>query len=498
MSKVISSIIGHAIGDAMGVPVEFKDREQLLENPVTDMRRSYAGNPGIWSDDTSMEIATIDSYINNNSWNYDDIMINFGDWINDSKYTAAGYTFDVGRTCLSAIRNYLEKDASALESGLDDFNSNGNGSLMRILPVAIYCYKKDLNKNDIYQLTKNISSLTHRHEISILGCYIYVLYTINLFKGIDKQEAYDIIKNEDYSMFSRDSVECYYRILKDDLNELTIDDIKSSGYIVDSLEASMWVLLKANNYIDSILGAVNLGGDTDTIAAITGSMAGIIYGYDAIPKKWINQLARKDYLLELSEKFENCLKDDIEILDEPEDDNSIEVIQGDLTSMDYDIIVNAANESLMGGGGIDGIIHYKAGPELLEECKKLNGCEIGSAKMTDAYNLPCKKIIHACGPVYYGNREKAPSLLKSCYKKCLEIAEQYRVDNKLDTITIGFPCISTGIYGYPKDEACKIAIDTVKKYSNKNIKVKLVCYDELDYKLYMNYINGIEKSVFEL
>ena len=178
--------------------------------------------------------------------------------------------------------------------------------------------------------------------------------------------------------------------------------------------------------------------------------------------------------------------------------DNIEIIQGDLTEMKLDIIVNAANHTLLGGGGIDGVIHHKAGPQLLEECKKLNGCEIGSAKMTDAYKLPCKKIIHACGPIYYGHEEEAPLKLKECYKKCIELAEEYRVDNNLETISIGFPCISTGIYGYPKDEACKIAIDTVKEYTNENIKVKFVCFGELDYKLDTNYINGVDKGVFEL
>ena len=304
MSIIKDGIIGHAIGDAMGVPVEFKDREQLLENPVTDMRRSYAGSEGTWSDDTSMEIATIDSFINNKGWNYDDIMINFGDWINDAKFTAANYTFDVGRTCLTAIRNYLQKGVPALESGLSDINSNGNGSLMRILPVAYYCFYKKLSNNDIYEFVKNISSLTHRHEISILGCYIYVLYVLKLLHGKDKYAAYNMIKLEDYSMFSNESLETYNRILKSDLNSLKVDDIKSSGYVVDTLEASLWVLLKAKNYKEAILGSVNLGGDTDTIGAITGSMAGIIYGYDSIPKNWINHLQRKEYIEDLCDKFE--------------------------------------------------------------------------------------------------------------------------------------------------------------------------------------------------
>ena len=174
---------------------------------------------------------------------------------------------------------------------------------------------------------------------------------------------------------------------------------------------------------------------------------------------------------------------------------NIEVIQGDLTKMNFDIIVNAANRTLLGGGGIDGMIHRKAGPGLLEECRGLNGCEIGSAKMTDAYNLPCKKIIHACGPLYYGHEEDAPLKLKECYKKCLELAEDYRKSNNLETITIGFPCISTGIYGYPKYDACVIAVDTIREYSNKNQEIKFVCFEEIDYKLYMNYINGTEKEI---
>lgn len=169
--------------------------------------------------------------------------------------------------------------------------------------------------------------------------------------------------------------------------------------------------------------------------------------------------------------------------------NNIEIIQGDLTAMDLDIIVNAANHTLLGGGGIDGMIHSKAGPQLLEECKSLNGCEIGSAKMTDGYNLLCKKIIHACGPMYYRDKEEAPIKLKECYKKCIELADKYRIENGLEKISIGFPCISTGIYGYPKDEACKIAIDTIKEYSNNNIEVKFVCYDELDYRFYIDYFN---------
>lgn len=307
MSLIIDGVIGHAIGDAIGVPVEFKERA-LFYKPVKEMLDSEMGDKGTWSDDTSMEIATIDSYINCHEWNYDDIMKNFIDWINDAKYTSRGITFDVGRTCLRAIKNYYDGKTKALESGLGDLNSNGNGSLMRIQPVAYYCYYKKLNHDEIYEIVKNISSLTHRHEISILGCYIYILYLLKLINGIDKVKAYQEIQKEDYSRFSNESIETYHRILKENINEYEIDDIKSSGYIVDSLEASLWSLLRTNDYKDSIIEAINLGGDTDTIAAITGSMSGIIYGYKSFPKEWVNCLARKDYIEELCKQFEQELQ----------------------------------------------------------------------------------------------------------------------------------------------------------------------------------------------
>ncbi len=173
MSKFIDSIIGHVIGDAMGVPTQFCMRNRLLEHLVTEMISSNkTGQPaGSWSDDTSMEICTIDSFIQNENWNYSDIMSRWLEWVNDAKYTPNNETFDVGKTCLRAIRNFSLGIAS-LKCGLDSETSNGNGSLMRILPVALYSYYKKLNETEIIKLTNEISSLTHAYEISKLGCYI--------------------------------------------------------------------------------------------------------------------------------------------------------------------------------------------------------------------------------------------------------------------------------------------------------------------------------------
>ena len=305
MSKYIDAIIGHAVGDAMGVPTEFCLREKLLENPITQMISSAKVNQpaGTWSDDTSMEIATIDSFIKNKKFDYNDIMKNWVMWIDKSAYTGNGEVFDVGRTCLRAIRKYSE-GINPIECGLNSVNYNGNGSLMRILPVALYSYSKKLNDNEIMKLTNDISSLTHGHEISKLGCYIYVKYVIYLLNGYTKEEAYNKIKKENYSSYSDEAIDAYKRILKNNIKEYPLNEIKSSGYVVDTLECSLWILLNSKSYKEAIIASTNIGEDTDTIGAITGSMAGIIYGYNSIPIDWLKELKRKDYLIELALEFE--------------------------------------------------------------------------------------------------------------------------------------------------------------------------------------------------
>lgn len=168
---------------------------------------------------------------------------------------------------------------------------------------------------------------------------------------------------------------------------------------------------------------------------------------------------------------------------------NIEVVQGDITRMDVDIVVNAANKTLLGGGGVDGAIHRRAGKELLEECRTLGGCRTGEAKMTNGYNMRCSKIIHTVGPVYHGGNGGEAELLKNCYFNSMMLAEEYRFTNELDSISIAFPCISTGVYGYPKKEACKIAVKAIKEVNNSKIKVYFVCFEEDQYQLYLDEIN---------
>lgn len=308
MSKYVDCVIGHAVGDAMGVPTEFLIRERLQKKPVTKMigRGQHDVPAGSWSDDTSMAIATIDSFIKKGVFDYEDILTNFYYWLRDGAFTPNGENFDAGRTCIRAIINF-SKGYEPLKSGLTDTYSNGNGSLMRVYPVALYAHTKKLNEKEIVSLTNDLSSLTHAHEISKLGCYIYVRYMLYLLSGLDKSEAYKKIKELDYSYYSSDALEKYSRILNSDIDKYDLDEISSSGYVVDTLEATLWVLLNHSNYEYTILEAINLGNDTDTIAAIAGSLAGIIYGIKSIPKEWLNTLIKRDYLEELALEFERIV-----------------------------------------------------------------------------------------------------------------------------------------------------------------------------------------------
>ena len=309
MSKVVDAVIGHAIGDAMGVPTEFCIREKLLENPVTEMI-GYGSHPvpeGSWSDDTSMTIATMDAIINDDGKiNLKDIMMNFYYWLKEAKFTPHGEVFDAGRTCIKAVINF-SKGVGVDKCGLDDIYSNGNGSLMRIYPVALYAYYKKLKDKEILNLVNDLSSLTHAHDVSKLGCYIYVRYFINLLNGDSKEEAYEKIQDLDYSSYDIDAVKMYSRILDNNIKNLKINDIKSSGYIIDTLEASLWILLNSKDYKEAIIASTNIGNDTDTIGAVTGAMAGIVFGIDAIPKNWLDKLVKKDYLLDLAKNYEKVL-----------------------------------------------------------------------------------------------------------------------------------------------------------------------------------------------
>jgi len=169
----------------------------------------------------------------------------------------------------------------------------------------------------------------------------------------------------------------------------------------------------------------------------------------------------------------------------------ITLVKGDITQLKVDAIVNAANNSLLGGGGVDSAIHRAAGPELLEECMRLKGCETGAAKLTNGYDLPARYVVHTVGPVWNGGKQGEEKLLASCYRNSLRLALEYSIT------TIAFPNISTGIYGYPKDQAAQTAIKAVNDFLNEHprrlTEVTFVCFDLENYSIYQRLLQAPPK-----
>lgn len=311
MSITRNCLIGFAVGDAMGVPIEFEKRETLMKEPLTSMigYGSYDVPEGTWSDDTSMTLATMNSIIKLGEINYNDIADKFCDWINNAKYTATNEVFDIGITTKFALMRYWNDKIDAIKCGGNGISENGNGSLMRMLPIALYCYYKKINEEEIYKLVKNTSSITHSHEISIMGCFIYVNYMINLFNTNNKIQSYNNIKKINYTKyFDNTTINEYKRLLDTSIQNYDINEISSSGYVRNTLEAVLWVILNTNSYSEAIIGAINLGEDTDTIGAITGSIAGFLYEYENIPKKWLAKMKKLDYLEKISKEFNDIFK----------------------------------------------------------------------------------------------------------------------------------------------------------------------------------------------
>ncbi len=303
MKKIKAVMIGHAVGDALGVPVEFCERDELTEDPVTDMRGygTYLVPAGAWSDDTSLSLAALDSLLIGKV-DLDAVMANFCDWYYEDAYTPLGETFDVGNTCAVAIENYFIQKMTVDECGLSHERSNGNGSLMRIHPFSLMLYFNKEAGALSDEIIDGASALTHAHERSKLACRIYTQILHFLLDSPSKESVITALNTAKQKYAESPEVAHFARLLDDDFPRLSIDGIKSSGYVVDTLEAAVWCLLTTDSYRDCVLKAVNLGDDTDTVAAIAGGLAGALYGYDAIPKEWLNTLIGRNYIEDLCEK----------------------------------------------------------------------------------------------------------------------------------------------------------------------------------------------------
>jgi len=307
-NKIFGGIFGLIVGDALGVPVEFVSREELKENPVKDMigYGTYNMPPGTWSDDSSLTLCLLDSLCN--GLNLNDMADKFIKWYKDGLWTPFGDAFDIGNTTKFAINNLI-KGVAPDKAGPIDERSNGNGSLMRILPIAFYL--KDFDISEQFNITHKISAITHGHMRSQIACGIYIQFIIQLLEGKGAFEAYDNTKKIALDFYSKEpfntQLSHYNRILKSDISKLEEHEISSSGYVVSSLEASFWCFFNSSNFEECVLKAVNLGYDTDTIGAIAGGIAGVYYGFDSIPEKWVKNLIRFEDISELAELFYNSL-----------------------------------------------------------------------------------------------------------------------------------------------------------------------------------------------
>jgi len=311
----VNGMMGVVVGDALGVPVQFVSREELKKYPVRTMDGygTYNMPPGTWSDDSSMALATLDSIRENGEVNYSDICERFYRWLFFGEYTPGGKAFDQGNTCVKAIGNFL-RDKDYRTCGVTGEWANGNGALMRIMPVCLYAYekvqKKEWGLSQAIDCVHQVAALTHNHLRSNIACGIYFFLVKHIIEG--NQILKERLQNgvDEAVSFYQGDVNCeeltYYTRLfdLDDFATVKENSIKSSGYVVDSLEAAVWSLITTGTVEECLLKAVNLGGDTDTVGAIAGGLAGLFYGYDRVPEEWRELIVKEEEIIGLCETME--------------------------------------------------------------------------------------------------------------------------------------------------------------------------------------------------
>jgi len=322
MNDMRNILHGVAIGDALGFPVQFKPRSQRRKSPVVGMGkykdedgqiRSFSEElTGLWSDDTSLTLCLAESLIR--SFDLKDQAERFVAWLDKGYLSARDHAFDVGQQTtesLARVRFILESGHYAelehLASDADEY-SNGNGSLMRILPLVLYI--KGMPTQQQFDLVRKASALTHPHIRSSICCFYYLRMAEHIIDGLGKFKAYSQACRETKTLMRQincpeKEFEILHRLLEVDIGSLSEDEIDSGGYVVSTLEASIWCLLTTDSYPEAVLRAVNLGDDSDTTGAITGGLAALLYGYEAIPKEWIGKLKKPELFDDIVNRWQN-------------------------------------------------------------------------------------------------------------------------------------------------------------------------------------------------
>lgn len=320
--SINSLIYGVAIGDALGFPAQFEPRSERKKRPVVDMGRyndEYGqfrswgeGLTGLWSDDTSLTLCLAESLLI--GFNLKDQAVRFVAWLDQGYLSARDRAFDVGMQTaesLTGVRAILQSgryDELDNLAGDADEQSNGNGSLMRILPLLMLITGFDPKHQ--FDLVRKASALTHPHIRSALCCFLYLRMAEYVIDDTDKFTSFQQARQDTLELM--DNLNCadteykaLHRLLHADLGKLPEAEIDTGGYVVSSLEASIWCLLNTDCFRDAVLKAVNLGDDTDTTGAITGGLAALLYGEDSIPQDWIAQLKKPELFEDLISRYDN-------------------------------------------------------------------------------------------------------------------------------------------------------------------------------------------------
>jgi ADP-ribosyl-[dinitrogen reductase] hydrolase len=401
-SRIFGGLFGHAAGDALGVPAEFLDRGELKADPVTDMIGwgTHYQPPGTWSDDTSLTLCLAASLMEKGC-DLTDQAERFVRWRREGYMTPHGEVFDIGNATSVAV-DRIEKGIPPAEAGGRGERDNGNGGLMRILPAALYF--AFLPEDRLAGQVRDIVSVTHGHWISTAACVLYILTARNLFWGFSREQALRYASAAAERLF-RDggsaysgAAELFEGILSGRFLSLPEDEIRSGGYVADTLSASLWCLFTTESYRECVLKAVSLGSDTDTTAAVAGGLAGIYYGYEGLPPEWAGILAEHDMIYSVMEQFaEACLDRAVFPVPFP---GSYWIIPGRLLAGEYpgsrDPVRKGEKVQKLPGAGVNCIIDLTEEGELEPYHTVLKSfcadCRIVRMSVTD-YSVPTKELM---------------------------------------------------------------------------------------------------------
>ena len=312
-----AALLGLAVGDALGVPVEFIGREARRRDPVAGLRAygTHHQLAGTWSDDSSLTFCLAETLARPGGLTGLPDLADFSrrviNWLDNGYWTAHGRVFDVGGATRTAIQ-HLRAGISPSKAGPRSESDNGNGALMRILPLVFHktWQSENLDMNAAWELTEAVASVTHGHPRSTLGCFLYLLVARGLVAGLAPTNAYEQMQTQaNYWLHKQSKGPVFYEwpkygaVLDGSLPDGAEPEIKSSGYVVHTLEAALWCLLRHDTYAATVLAAVNLGDDTDTTGAVAGGLAGLAYGEAGIPAEWLAGLARRADIEDLAERL---------------------------------------------------------------------------------------------------------------------------------------------------------------------------------------------------